>query len=379
MIRPLGARRRDNSFAEEKRPTEKRLFALLDLDGTLFHMMPEAELPGNIGHVTEAVVPLPDGAMRRLMQQKKTPQGLLLTSLPSTTTSAGDDDSPVLEEARHLMAVRRGTRQLLASLRQSGVELRVVTANLLGDAAVDALVDRENAEVAASTAAAAAAASEVERGTLEENDRNGVPPAPFPPPPARGWSGSPVVRVTVVVDRAPGSKRLPDDVVEALRTDPKGTKVVILDDNPTAWEARAKQHIWIVPQFDVRRPLTRAEFDDELGLLERISARCKRFFATQPAVPAVPAPTAVPAPAPAAPPKISSPPQPPPPAPSAPQTQRRRRETRTRRASRDGDGSNMAPSRRGGDDDDDDEDWKGDDDEDEDDPDWEREVMASRE
>lgn len=94
----------------------------------------------------------------------------------------------------------------------------------------------------------------------------------------RGWSGSPVIRVTVVVDRAPGSKRLPEDVVEALRTDPKGTRVVILDDNPTAWEARAREHIWIVPQFDVRRPLTRVELDDELGLLERISERCKRYF-----------------------------------------------------------------------------------------------------
>lgn len=360
-----GARRRDSSFAEEKRPTEKRLFALLDLDGTLFHMMPESELPGNIGHVTEAVVPLPDGAMRRLIQQqKKSPQGLLVTSLPSTTTAVVDDDSALLEEARHLMAVRRGTRQLLASLRQSGVELRVVTANLLGDAAVGALVDREDADVAASTAAAAAAAAESEPRNDDlaaGNDGDAI----VPPPPARGWSGSPVVRVTVVVDRAPGSKRLPEDVAEALRNDPKGTKVVILDDNPTAWEARAKQHIWIVPQFDVRRPLTRAEFDDELGLLERISARCKRFFAAgSPPAPVVPK-------------SLSSTTSPPPaPAPHS----RRRRESRMPRSSAEKKvlekTTEILGRQNGVRDVDDDEEWK---EEDEDDPEWEQIVTASRE
>lgn len=206
---------------DAKRPT-KQLFALLDLDGTVFHMMPEAELPGNIEHVTEAVVPLPAGAMRKLV--------------------AKDD------ETRHLMAVRKGTRGLLASLRGAGVEVRVVTANLLGDAAVEALVVREQADIAADT-------------TL-----------------GRGWSGEPTIAVTVVVDRTPGSKKLPDDIVEALRVDPNGTRVAILDDNPTAWEARARDFIWQIPQFCVRKPLTRAELDDELTLLDKIADKCKRFF-----------------------------------------------------------------------------------------------------
>lgn len=210
---------------DAQRPT-KQLFALLDLDGTVFHMMPEAELPGNIEHVTEAVVPLPAGAMRKLV--------------------AKDD------ETRHLMAVRKGTRGLLASLRAAGVEVRVVTANLLGDAAVEALVVREQADIAADT-------------TL-----------------GRGWSGEPTIAVTVVVDRTPGSKKLPDDIVEALRVDPNGTRVAILDDNPTAWEARARDFIWQIPQFCVRKPLTRAELDDELTLLDKIADKCKRFFSESP-------------------------------------------------------------------------------------------------
>ncbi|KAJ8609131.1 hypothetical protein CTAYLR_006079 [Chrysophaeum taylorii] len=223
-------------------------FALLDLDGTLFHMMPEGELPGNIGNVTEAVVPLPDGAMRKLMKK------------PSDSSApAPPCPNDELLDTRHLMAVRRGTRQLLAGLRASGVDVRVITANLLGDVAVESLVVREDAEVAVEGAKAA----------LDVSEKSLSP---------RGWSGKPAIRVTVVVDRAPGSKRLPDDVVDALRNDPKGTRVVILDDNPTAWEARAREHIWIVPQFDVRRPLTRSELDDELGLLDRISDRCRRFF-----------------------------------------------------------------------------------------------------
>ena len=71
-----------------------------------------AEVPGNSEHVTEAVVPLPAGARRKLV--------------------AKDD------ETRHLMAVRKGTRGLLASLWGAGVEVRA-EAGRLDDHRADAL------------------------------------------------------------------------------------------------------------------------------------------------------------------------------------------------------------------------------------------------
>ena len=146
------------------------------------------------------------------------------------------------------MAVRRGTRWLLASLRATGAKVRVVTANLMGVEAVRAL-----------------AASEAEFGREKR----------------KGWTE--IEDVTVVVDRAPGTKKLPDDVVRALKAS-TDSRCVILDDNPTAWEATAAKHVWVVPQFDVRRPMSKAELHDELQLLPRISDKCAHHFAVRPTV-----------------------------------------------------------------------------------------------
>ena len=42
-----------------RRASPRALFALLDLDGTLFHMMPESDVPGNLEVICETIVPLP--------------------------------------------------------------------------------------------------------------------------------------------------------------------------------------------------------------------------------------------------------------------------------------------------------------------------------
>jgi hypothetical protein len=90
-----------------------KLYALLDLDGTLFHMMPEGEIPGNISMLSELVVPLPDGAMRRLIEQQQAQQPQLA-------------DTAKMIDAQHIMAVRRGTRALLANLRAANVDVRML-------------------------------------------------------------------------------------------------------------------------------------------------------------------------------------------------------------------------------------------------------------
>lgn len=100
-----------------------------------------------------------EGAGGAIGRSYRLAQAVVLGTAPSTS-----DD---LLDTRHLMAVRCGTRQLsilsrvaplllgplcasscafcrLASLRACGVEVRVVTANLLGDAAVDALANRND-------------------------------------------------------------------------------------------------------------------------------------------------------------------------------------------------------------------------------------------
>ena len=118
-----------------------------------------------------------------------------------------------------------------------------------------------------------------------------------------------MIGVTVVVDRTPGSKRLPDDVAEALRNDPKRTRLVILDDNPTAWEARARENTsGSSPQF--RRPAVRsraAKLADELGLLETHFRSMFALFSPHKHLDTAPAPVAAkqapaPSPAPAEPP-----------------------------------------------------------------------------
>jgi hypothetical protein len=123
----------------------------------------------------------------------------------------------------------------------------------------------------------------------------------------QGWRGA--LDVTVVVDRAPGSKRLPGDVAAALRAQ-RTARCVILDDNPTAWAAPAKPHVWVVPQFDVRRPLTSQELHAELRLLPSISERCRAFFAPPVHAPPAARRTATPAPAPASAPSPRSAPEP---------------------------------------------------------------------
>ena len=200
-------------------PHQGRLFALLDLDGTLFHMLPEAEVPTNLDAICEGVVPLD-------------------APVPGPAVAA--------TPTRHVLCVRKGTRALLAALRACGATVHVVTANLMGVEAVAALAAHE-------------AATEASAGDA-----------------IQGWCGA--LDVTVVVDRAPGSKRLPDDVAAALRAQ-QTARCVILDDNPTAWAAPAKPHVWVVPQFDVRRPLTSQELHAELRLLPSISERCRAFLA----------------------------------------------------------------------------------------------------
>ena len=150
-------------------------------------------------------------------------------------------------------------------MRACGATVRVVTANLMGVEAVAALAAHE-------------AATEASTGDA-----------------LQGWRGA--LDVTVVVDRAPGSKRLPDDVAAALRAQ-RTARCVILDDNPTAWAAPAKPHVWVVPQFDVRRPLTSQELHAELRLLPSISERCRAFFAPPVHAPPAARRTATPAPAP---------------------------------------------------------------------------------
>ena len=200
-------------------PHQRRLFALLDLDGTLFHMLPEAEVPTNLEAICEGVVPLD-------------------APVPGPAAAA--------TPARHVLCVRKGTRALLAALRACGATVRVVTANLMGVEAVAALAAHE-------------AATEASTGDA-----------------LQGWRGA--LDVTVVVDRAPGSKRLPDDVAAALRAQ-RTARCVILDDNPTAWEAYAARYVWVVPQYDVRRPLSSQALEEEVTLLPRLSARCRDLFA----------------------------------------------------------------------------------------------------
>ena len=231
-------------------PHQRRLFALLDLDGTLFHMLPEAEVPTNLEAICEGVVPLD-------------------APVPGPAAAA--------TPARHVLCVRKGTRALLAALRACGATVRVVTANLMGVEAVAALAAHE-------------AATEASTGDA-----------------LQGWRGA--LDVTVVVDRAPGSKRLPDDVAAALRAQ-RTARCVILDDNPTAWAAPAKPHVWVVPQFDVRRPLTSQELHAELRLLPSISERCRAFFAPPVHAPPAARRTATPAPAPASAPSPRSAPEP---------------------------------------------------------------------
>ena len=233
-------------------PHQRRLFALLDLDGTLFHMLPEAEVPTNLEAICEGVVPLD-------------------APVPGPAAAA--------TPARHVLCVRKGTRALLAALRACGATVRVVTANLMGVEAVAALAAHE-------------AATEASTGDAL---------------PLEGWRGA--LDVTVVVDRAPGSKRLPDDVAAALRAQ-RTARCVILDDNPTAWAAPAKPHVWVVPQFDVRRPLTSQELHAELRLLPSISERCRAFFAPPVHAPPAARRTATPAPAPASAPSPRSAPEP---------------------------------------------------------------------
>ena len=326
-------------------PAKPKMFALLDLDGTLFHMMADHELPGNIGDVTEGVVALPDGAMRRLVER----QNELADALLKLDTD---------EETKHVMAVRRGTRNLLATLRGAGVDTRVVTANLLGDTAVETLADVENTDI---------------------NEKEGP----------RGWSGDPAIAVTVVVDRSPGSKKLPVDVVESLRASPR-TKVVILDDNPTAWHSTAKEYIWQVPQFDTRRPLTRSELDDELQLLDRFAKRCATFFGVRPKQEEPPSITMPPPPPP-------PPPKPEPPKPAASSSKSKSQPPRRKPPSSSSSEPpvSLAPTRRSqrgaakksyAEDDDDDDDFFGDDldvldeddDDDDDDPEWDDVCVASR-
>ena len=69
-------------------PHQRRLFALLDLDGTLFHMLPEAEVPTNLEAICEGVVPLD-------------------APVPGPAAAA--------TPARHVLCVRKGTRALLAA------------------------------------------------------------------------------------------------------------------------------------------------------------------------------------------------------------------------------------------------------------------------
>ncbi|KAH8049833.1 hypothetical protein JL720_15507 [Aureococcus anophagefferens] len=105
---PKRARRVDSIRALIPAPEPAKLFALLDLDGTLFHMMPEGELPGGLDVICEGVVPV-DGP-----------------------------DGP-----RQVMAVRRGARKLLCDLHAAGAVVRVVTANLIGVEAIAALAASE--------------------------------------------------------------------------------------------------------------------------------------------------------------------------------------------------------------------------------------------
>mmetsp|Transcript_5420 Transcript_5420/g.7974 ORF Transcript_5420/g.7974 Transcript_5420/m.7974 type:complete len:564 (+) Transcript_5420:67-1758(+) len=258
------ARRLDAGRPRPSNRGKSKMYALLDLDGTLFHMMPDRELPGNVIHVTEAVVPLPEGAMQQLVAKRT--QNKCKTAAENEVLARIDVD----DQTRHVMAVRRGTHRLLASLRAAKVDVRVVTANLLGDVAVKALTDREDADIAAQVA------------TQAQNYLQQAQNIDLSQEILKGWTGAPDVGVTVVVDRSPGAKRLPDDIVDALRDDPRHTKLVILDDNPTAWEARAIDFIWLVPQFDVRKPLTRTQLDEELSLLDGFSDRCINFFSPQP-------------------------------------------------------------------------------------------------
>ena len=251
------ARRVDSRVCEAARRTAP-LFALLDLDGTLFHMLPEQDLPGNLDVITEGVVPLPDAAMETFVASNGT---------------AGAAPTP-----RHAMAVRRGTRALLAALRDAGAAVRIVTANLLGAEAVRALAAREDDE-------ALSFARDV-----DQLDRGEAPVSVPRPPGPRGWSGLPKIDVDVVVDRRPGSKRLPDDVARALRDDPDAARVLILDDNPTAWEPRAKPHVWVLPHFDVRRPLGPQDLAHELRLLPAIADRATAFLAPASASSSDPAP-----------------------------------------------------------------------------------------
>ncbi|KAK7253771.1 hypothetical protein SO694_00002573 [Aureococcus anophagefferens] len=54
---PKRARARRLDPLSSPRAEPAKLFALLDLDGTLFHMMPEGELPGGLDVICEGVVP----------------------------------------------------------------------------------------------------------------------------------------------------------------------------------------------------------------------------------------------------------------------------------------------------------------------------------
>ncbi|KAH8069263.1 hypothetical protein JL721_6083 [Aureococcus anophagefferens] len=111
---------------------------------------------------------------------------------------------------RQVMAVRRGARKLLCDLHAAGAVVRVVTANLIGVEAIAAL--------------AASEADGAEPRSASVGRRRATPR------PHRARFASPQLRAG------------------------NGSKCVILDDNPTAWEAYAARYVWVVPQYDADRP-----------------------------------------------------------------------------------------------------------------------------
>lgn len=194
----------------------KRIVVLLDLDHTLIHMLRVSKFPIEAKMISELVFQFTTNDIEDLDEVLR--DANLTNAVASRMFNKTD---------AYKVALRQGSTQLVRVLRDLGVDVRIVTANLFGKHIVRKLTESSPSV----------------------------------------WGG---LRTSVCFrrDRVDAVKSfalagLPENAGE-------DSKIIILDDNKSVWEPALRKYVWQVRKFDLLKSFNKSELKKESEYLRRI-------------------------------------------------------------------------------------------------------------
>jgi hypothetical protein len=175
------------------------------------------------------------------------------------------------------VAVRRGATALLEACRDAGIEVRVLTANMLGREVVNGIARTLPPALGALWRSLPVAVVGHDEGQGAKTlARAGVSTELRPAPhDALGDGGSP--RGEEIPKCAGG-----DDGARAgqSNTFPRRT-VVVFDDDPLAWNEGERHFVWKVKRYDLLRPMGEDALRFENGYLERMRGHLAKLHSAE--------------------------------------------------------------------------------------------------